>query len=275
MKFDMSAAWNEATRLMGANRDVLLIVAGVFFFLPNVIFSLVFSNEMAALESAQAKKLDPEAMGQAMVAFYGDIWWMVLIIAVVQGIGMLGLLVLLSDRSRPTVGEALKTGATLLLPYLGAQILMTCFYGLLALIPISIGVAGSPAVGVVVGLFAFVLVCYLFTKFLLVSPVIAVERVANPIGAMGRSWRLTKGNSLRLFFFVLLLLVALIVVGGVVSAILGLGFALAGAEIAMVGNAIVSGMVNAVFLVIFLAVLAAMHRQLAGPAPETVSAAFD
>ena len=52
-------------------------------------------------------------------------------------------------------------------------------------------------------------------------------------------------------------------------------FALAGAEIALVGNAIVSGMVNAVFLVIFLAVLAAMHRQLAGPAPETVSATFD
>ena len=37
MKFDMSAAWNEATRLMAANRDVLLIVAGVFFFQRNRI----------------------------------------------------------------------------------------------------------------------------------------------------------------------------------------------------------------------------------------------
>ena len=50
MKFDMSAAWNEATRLMAANRDVLLIVAGVFFFLPYVAFMLIFMNELTALE---------------------------------------------------------------------------------------------------------------------------------------------------------------------------------------------------------------------------------
>jgi hypothetical protein len=273
MKFDMSAAWNEATRLMAANRDVLLVVAGVFFFLPYVAFMLLFMNEMAALEAAQSANPDPSAMGEAMFGFYGEVWWVVLLMALVQGVGMIGLLALLSDRSRPTVGEALMSGVRLLLPYVGAQLLLSCIYGLLILVPIAVGVATSAATGVLVGLVAAVALAYLFVKFLLVSPVIAIEKTANPLAAMGRSWRLTKGNSLRLFFFVLLLLVALVIVGAVVSMIFGLGLALAGSEIALVGNAIVSGLINAAFYVVFLAVLAAVHRQLAGTrgeaAPET------
>lgn len=269
MKFDMSAAWNEATRLMAANRDVLLVVAGVFFFLPYVAFMLLFMNEMTALEAAQSSNPDPAAMGEAMFGFYGEVWWVVLLMALIQGVGMIGLLALLSDRSRPTVGEALKTGVRLLLPYVGAQLLLSCIFGLLILIPIAVGAGTSAAAGVLVGLAAAVALAYLFIKFLLVSPVIAIEKVANPLGAMGRSWRLTKGNSLRLFFFVLLLLVALIIVGAVISMILGLIMALAGAEIALVGNAIVSGLINAAFYVVFLAVLAAVHRQLAGSRGET------
>ena len=31
------------------------------------------------------------------------------------------------------------------------------------------------------------------------APVIAIEEVRNPIAAITRSWRLTKGNSLRIF----------------------------------------------------------------------------
>ena len=90
MKFDMTAAWNEAMRLANANRDVLLVVAGVFFFLPYVAFMLLFRDRMNALEAAQASRPDPEAASAAMMGFYGDIWWVILLIAVIQGIGMLG-----------------------------------------------------------------------------------------------------------------------------------------------------------------------------------------
>lgn len=274
MKFDMSAAWSEVTRLLSANRDVLLIVAGVFFFLPQVAFSLVFANQIAALEASQAANPDPSAIGQAMMGFYGEIWWMILLIALVQGVGMLGLFALLTDRSRPTVGEALKIGLKLLLPYLGAQILLSCLFGLMILFPIAVGASAGVGPGVLVGLIALVAFVYLFTKFLLVSPVIGIERVTNPLAALGRSWRLTKGNSLRLFLFFFLLLVALVVVGSVVSMVFGLVFALMGAEVALVGQGIVSGLVNAAFYVVFLAALAAAHRQLAGPVPETVGETF-
>lgn len=275
MKFDMSAAWSEAMRLIAANRQVVAVVAGVFFFLPYLIFMLLFMNQMAALEAAQAGNPDPEAMGEAMMGFYGDIWWVVLLAAVVQGIGMLGLLALLTDRSRPTVGEALKTGAKLVLPYLGAQMLISVILGLLILVPIAVGTAASVTAGVLLGAAAAVVFVYLFIKFLLTPAVIAIERQANPLSALGRSWRLTSGNSLRIFLFVFLLFIAVAVVGGVFSMIVGFIFALGGPEMSLIGQAVMSGLVNAVFYVIFLGVLAAIYRQLAGPSDAAVRETFD
>lgn len=274
MKFDMSAAWTEATRMLSANRQVLFVVGGVFFFLPSLAYALVFNGQMAGIEAAQASDPDPEAMFQATLGVFRDYWWILVVTTIIQWFGTLGLLVLLTDRTRPTVGEALRTGAALLLPYLGAQLLVSFLIGLLLLLPFATAASAGMGAAVLVGLVALVALVYLFTKFLLVSPVIAVERVRNPIAALGRSWRLSKGNSLRLFLFVFLLGVAFLVVASVASMIAGLLFALAGGDVALVGDAIVSGVVNALFGVLFVAVLAAVHRQLAGTAPEAVSETF-
>ena len=54
----------------------------------------------------------------------------------------------------------------------------------------------------------------------------------------------------------------------------GLILALAGAETALIGQAVVSGLINAVFYVIFLGVLAAIYRQLAGPSNDAVRDTF-
>ena len=40
-KLDMGRAWNEAVALISANRDMVLIVAGVFFLLPNLMLSML------------------------------------------------------------------------------------------------------------------------------------------------------------------------------------------------------------------------------------------
>lgn len=276
MKFDMSAAWSEAMRLIGANRDVVLIVAGVFFFLPYVVFMMIVGDQMTALQAgAGAGNADPEAAMEALTGFYGSIWWMVLLFAIVQYIGMLGLLALLKDRSRPTVGEALKIGATRFPSYFVAQLLAGLAILLLFLIPFVIAAAGSVAVAVIVGILTVVAGLYLFTKFSLAAPVIVIDRVLNPLTALGRSWRLTKGNSVRLFLFYFLLIVAVIVVGLVVSIVVGLVFALMGPEGALIGNSLVAGLLNAVWATLFLAALAAAHRQLAGERAETVSETFE
>lgn len=274
MKFDMSAAWNEAMRLVGANKDVLFVIAGVFFFLPNVAFMLLFAGDMAAIEATQAANPDPEAVGAAMMAFYASVWWVLLLVALVQGVGMLGLLTLLSDRARPTVGQALATGAKLLLPYIAAQVIITFLLAAIFVVPFAIGAAAGAVTGILVGIVAVAVLAYVFTKLMLVSPVIAIERVTNPFAAIARSWRLTKGNSLRLFFFVFLIGVALIVVGSVLGMIVGVVFAFGGPESALIGQSLVSSLVNALFVTLLLAVLAAIHRQLTGGSPETISETF-
>lgn len=274
MKFDMSAAWNDATRLLSANRQVLLIVAGVFFFLPSLAQGLVLGDRMAGIEAGQSGDPNIEAVFQAMLMVVRDFWWVFLLAVIVQWLGTLSMLALLTDRGRPTVGEAIRTGARLLPTLVGAQLLFSCATGLLLLIPAALGAAGSPAAGILAGLLAVVLWIYLFIKLLLVSPVIAIERQLNPIAALGRSWQLTKGNSLRLFLFVFLLVVAFFVVAGVASIIVGLVLAFASADIALVGDAIASALVEAGFSVIMVAALAAIYRQFAGPAPETVGQTF-
>lgn len=274
MKFDMSAAWNEATRLLSANRQVLLVVAGVFFFLPSVVYTLVFNSQMAGFEAAQSGDPDFGAMFQAMLGLFREYWWVMLLTTLVQWLGALSLIALLADRGRPTVGEAIRTGGKLLLPYIGTQLLFACLTGLLILLPVAIGSRGSVVAGTLVGLLAAVVWLYLFVKFMLVAPVVAVERQTNPVAALGRSWRLTKGNSLRLFAFVFLLAVAFIVVASVAGIASGLLLALAGPEVALVGDAIVSGAVEAGFSVLFLAALVAIHRQLAGNGLESPAETF-
>ena len=46
----------------------------------------------------------------------------------------------------------------------------------------------------------------------------------NPIAALGRSWRLTKGNSLMLFLFYVLLVLAILVVSFVVTMLMSSEF---------------------------------------------------
>ena len=274
VKFDMGQAWSEAARLLNANRDVLAIVAGVFFFLPYLALTLSMSGPAKELEAAE--QMGPEAALEQVMAAYGNVWWLVALTVLMQGIGMLGLLALLTDHRRPTVGEALKFGAVALLPYIGAQILQNLFVGAILGVPIGLAVlSGSSAVVVVVILAAIVGFCYLFTKFSLLPPVIAIEQILNPFTALRRSWQLTKGNSLRLFMFYLLLILAIIVIAVVFSMIVGVALAVAGGDVLVWGQGIVASALNAVWATVFLAVLASAHRQLAGTSAGRLSETFE
>ena len=116
---------------------------------------------------------------------------------------------------------------------------------------------------------------YIAVKLSLVAPVIGIDKVYNPFTAIVRSWRLTKGNSLRLFAFFLLLVIALLVVSLVLGLIVALVFGLAGPEVAAIGAGLFNAILNAVYVVIMLGVLAAVHRQLAGPDTEAVTETFE
>lgn len=263
MKFDMGQAWGQAMVTLGANRDLIAIVAGVFFFLPYLALMLMVPDLSAELPVAQPGT-DPKVMYDALMAVYGHIWPYLLIVVILQGIGSLALLALLRDSTRPTLGEALKLGLIAFLPYIAAQLLMGIGIGLAAAVLVGGGTAISTAVGVLVFLAVCVAAIYLVVKFSLTMPVVGIERVYNPLAALTRSWRLTKGNSLRLFFFYFLIMIAGLVVVIVIEMVFGLVFALFGAEGQAIGNSVVSSLLNAAWATLFLAILAAAHRQLAG-----------
>ncbi|KRA82586.1 glycerophosphoryl diester phosphodiesterase membrane domain-containing protein [Altererythrobacter sp. Root672] len=280
MEFDMGRAWNDAMALLRANRDVVLIVAAVFFFLPYLTLVLLMPDYAAAMGAGgMAQPADPsqafDAALEQMAATFDQVKWLILGSAILQGIGMLGLLTLLTDKRRPTVGEALVIGAKCLIPYILAQLLMGFALMLLMFIPIMVGASTNVAIGVLLGLVAFVALCYLMTKFSLVAPVIAIERVFNPIAALQRSWRLTKGNSVRLFFFYVLLFVVAAVISIVVGLFVALFAAVGGETAGQIANGVIDGFFNMVVAVLFLAVLAATHKQLAGPSTEAVSETFE
>jgi len=270
MKFDMSAAWRDATAMMSGNREVLLIVAGLFFLLPSVALSLSIGGMQEAMLA------DPENMEAMLFEIYTGWWWLLILVILAQFVGYLSLLALLRDSGRPTVGEALKTGVTALLPAIGAYILTVLGLGLTVGVLIGIAVASdSAALGFIAGLLAFVAAVYIGVKLSLTGPVIAIDKVFNPVTALTRSWGLTKGNSVRLFLFYLLLAIVYLVISTIVGAIIGaLTFAL-GTSAALTVSGVVSGILSAIVTVVFIAVIAAVHRQLSGPSAEAVSATFE
>ena len=261
MKFDLDTAWKDTTRLLRDNFGLLAVVAGVFYFLP-YLMALLWVPGLMELTAGQ---FDPNSdeMQAMMNEMMTDYWWALLLLGIVQGIGFLAMLALLGRRTNPTVGEALQTGAKSVPSYLAATLLTGFAIALVVIVLIAIPLAiGSSALAVLGGILALVASLYLFTKFALVGPVIGIEQVLNPVAALGRSWRLTKGNSVRLFFFFALLFIAFAVISALVGMVFSLVFALGGLEAQDFGTAFSSSLMNAVLAVFFSAVLAAALMQL-------------
>lgn len=280
-KLDMGKAWTQATGLIGANRDTIGAIAGLFFFLPSLAASLLMP-EMAATAAVppagsggdQAAQM--QAMLDQMSAMYADNWPLIAALSIIQFVGSLSLLALLADRGRPTVGEALVAGVKSSPAYLIAQLLSAFVIALMVGVPLGVLTAvGSPIVTLLAGALLVLFAIYAFMKFSLLAPVIAIEGERNPLRALTRSWRLTKGNSIRIALFLLLLFFTIGIIAALVSGLLGVVFAALGSEIALVGNGVVSAAVNSGIGVIFLVVIASIHRQLAGLSPEGLAATFE
>ncbi len=278
-KLDMGKAWTHATGLIGSNRDTIGAIAGLFFFLPSLALAL-FAPDLVNPPVAGPDGADPQVAFQAMInqmtQAYADNWPMFLAMTLAQFIGSMSLLALLTDRARPTVREALTTGFASLFPYLAAQLLSALGVALLIGIPLGlVSAAGSPGATLLVGAVLVAVGFYVFVKFTLIAPVIAIDGIRNPIRALTRSWQLTKGNSFRIAAFLLLLFFTIGIISALVTGILGLVLSALGSDIAAIGLGVVNAAVNTGIGVIFLVVIAAIHRQLAGHSPEGLAATFE
>ena len=284
MKFDSNQAWQQATAAVSANFSMLLPIAGVFFLVPSLVSTWFFGDMQAAMLANIANPQANEAMVQGMIGKFAGFG---LAAMLVQSVGNMALLGLLTDRARPTVGEAIGNAVKSLPTVIGAIVLFIVAYFVVALVAgIVIGGAAalvkSMALTAILAIAALVAVFYVLTKLSLTLPVIVIERVMNPATALTRSWQLTKGNSFRIFLFYLLLAIAYLVVAIVVfvalGSLFGIGQMAVGAappgSAALIGMGLLSGVLGAVVAMYLNAILAAVHRQLSGPSADAISQTF-
>lgn len=200
-------------------------------------------------------------------AYYNSAWPWLLGMAVCQVIGTLAMLALYTDRTRPTVSEALKLALRGALPVILAQLLAGMGIAAAAMIPITLAaLTGIQALATAVVAACLVALVYVMVRISLVAPVVMVDGERNPVAALKRSWNLTRGNAGRLLLFYALLLIGfgivILLVGGLVDLLLRL---VLGMELGSTLGTLVSAALQAVMAIFFMAVYAATHRQLARP----------
>jgi hypothetical protein len=270
MRFDSNLAWKESVQAVSANREVLLALAGVFFMLPSLVFALLFP------QPEPPAGITPEQAVAAMGDFYRTALPYMLIMSLIQAVGTLSVLTLFTDRARPTVGEAIGRGIGGVLSYLGAYFLIGLGVGLIGGILIGgAAAAGAPLFAVLIGFGLLAVVIYIAVRLSLIAPVVAVDRVRNPVAALRRSWELTRGNTGGILLFYVLLGIAFIVVLLVIMGLIGLMLALVvGGEGAKIGAAVISSLLTGVMTLYFIAVMASIHRQLSGPTDGDINETF-
>lgn len=199
MSLDIAGVLRDAWAMARRDREMLIGVAGLFVFLPDLLQAL-FVAPWPPLPATS----DPAA-ADAWVKLFLD--WaqryelIAIACAIVALFGILLLFRLYSDRERPTVAAALGRGVVMLLPYL----------------LLAYGVLLSVAIG---WLLFYLPGLYLKGRLLPVSPVFLGERPVGIFAAWRRSFALTRGHGL-----VLMGLACVPLLGG---ALLGLPFELTG-----------------------------------------------
>ncbi|NBC87978.1 MAG: hypothetical protein GVX90_00490, partial [Alphaproteobacteria bacterium] len=154
--------------------------------------------------------------------------------------------------------------------YFATQVLFAIAAGLVIGLPVALVAALAPIAAVLLGLLLLVVLLYAAFKLLLIPAIIGIEGAFNPLAIIARSWRLTKGNTLRIFVFLVLLFLVITIITIIVTLILGLVFAAMGDDIARIGNGFVGALANAATGAIYLTVLASIHRQLTGGGEDVV-----
>lgn len=256
--FDAGRAWNEAVVMLKANRQVLTVLAGLFFLVPQVLLSALMPDVAPGLEGEEAAK--------AALAIFASWWPLILLATLLQGVGMLAIIVLLADRARPTVRDAIGRAFRLLPSYIAATLVLVAGIGLCALlilIPLTL-IAGQAGAGIAM-VPIMIAALWVNVRTITLAPLVGAERETNPFDALRRSWALTNGRGGSILTFMLLFVIAALVLSIVITAIPGaVLIAALGQDTGGAIAGLIEGLVSAALLLVWSVVVLAIYRQLAG-----------
>ena len=267
-RLSITTAWNETAAFVRSNAGPLFTIAFALMVLPGVVFQVLSAHGAAGSGAASALA---SIVGLAML--------------VLSLVGSIAISALALGRER-VFGSAIAHGFRRFLPLLGVSLLLALVMLLVAvpLIMVSglkpedfISPAPTPDVAGRLGLVMLVLVLLLiivWVRLMLMTPVAAAEP-GGPIAIIRRSWQLTGGHFWKLFGFILLFMIAFLVVIGAATTVLGLAIGLITGSVqpATLGGLLViliSGLLNALFLVLLTSMIARIYAQLTGAGESTV-----
>lgn len=256
-RFDSNRAWQDASGAVNANRDALIALAGVFLALP------AFALAVLLPQPEPQPGADMDAAMELAALYFQENWLALVVLGLLSTIGSMAMLTLFGHASRPTVGEAIRKGLIATPIAILAQMIVGFVMMGLILAPLVLGAGGSKTLGTVGLVIGIMLGGWFWIRTCLTTPIIAAEGLRNPLGAVQRSFRLTKGNAGRLLLFLFLLVLAFIIAGEVLQLALSLLVQLvAGPQAGTITGALIASMVQAAMAVYLSAAMVASFRQL-------------
>lgn len=271
----MSAAWDRTTEFLSDNLGTVVTIAALTIYPATVLQSVLQPLDATATGAGKA--------GLGLVQIAGSLLtlW-----------GQLAIIALALDPARAR-GTAFKVAGQRLLPMIGVGLVVLLAFLALCLPVVLILAAGgadftamsqgvspnlAPGAAASAALYTLVLVPLIFwigARLSVLASVVTGERLG--LGAIGRSWRLTKGYSWRivgvLILFLIVMLVAVLAAQTVFGSIFRLALGGTGpVTTASVLTALVVGVVSTAATVIFSAFFAKVYTALAGqaaPVPAT------
>ncbi|WP_321323696.1 hypothetical protein [uncultured Parasphingorhabdus sp.] len=246
MKLDYMQCWNGAMALLGAHKEAVFAIAGVFLFLPTLLFAQYVAPPLLSGEE------DANALFTVYSAYFSDNAFAILASNLVMGFGGLAIYFALVPTRSHTVAENLLAALKFLVIYLLANLLSGLF--------------------VLPGLMLFILPgLYLSCRFVLIPVILADQQERSPVELLKRSWSLTRNNGFAILFFLLIIMVVGAIAINVLEAVTGIvvGLATGGEGWPLIVN-LVASLVETVFQLIIYAAIASIYLQLSAPRQSAV-----
>lgn len=237
MKFSYTEVWNDTVRMLLANLAILVALAGVFIFLPNLLVLHFFPPP---------QDVAPDDVWNVLMEYWQAILPWALLAQLVQMIGAISILLVLLGKRGSTVGAVIATSLMILPFYFIASFLsgLIIIAGLILLI--------FPGL-------------YLFGRLVPLGPVVVAEGVRNPIEAIRRAFALSTGNGWAILGLVILIAVAGSVAGRVLVVLVGIVLRLVvGQNIADLLTQIVQALTSSALAMVLVVLFAGLYRALAG-----------
>jgi len=240
MKLNYMQCWNGAMALLGAHKEAILAIVGVFIFLPTLLFAEFVIPPVVNGDE------DMNALVAIYSAYFNSNALSIMASNLAVSFGGLAVYFALAPSRASTVAEDLIAALKVFLIYLIANLLS-------ALVSLP-------------GFILFIIPgLYLTCRFILIPVVIADQGERNPIELLKKSWATTNNNGFSILFFILIIAVVGTITIGVLEAVTGIiaGLATGGTGWPFIEN-LVAALTGTAFQLILTAVITSIYIELTG-----------